>query len=191
MTVNMSKWKRWMAGAVFGCTAGLFAGSASAQDLQVATGTSALGSTWRGDFAMYGSLKLSARFAGVVGPYVQGSVGYGLVDQRMLTLISLGGQVWLDYGKFRPHARIAFSHQHEESLSVVANDFGSAIFGIGDGIRHRAGGELGLGVDIEMWRRKQVHLFVGIDGTARLFPDELGPLLYAGGGVSAGFNWSL
>ncbi len=162
-----------------------------AQDLRIEGGSAVLGTDWRGDVAAYGSLKLAARFGEVAGPYLQGHVGYAPVDQRLLTLISLGAQVWLDFDKVWPHARLGFVHQHEESLSVVANDFGSAIFGSGDGIRHRAGGEFGVGADVRVWERREVHLYVTVDGTAKIFPDDLGPLVYASGGLGVGLNYAL
>ncbi len=169
----------------------LTAADAAAHDFRLEAGMSGFGTEWRGDGGGYGSLALAVRFADVAGVYLQGNEGYGAVDQRLLTLLSIGGQAWLDFGRFRPHARLGFTHQHEESLSVVANDFGSAIFGIGDGIRHRAGGEVGLGLDIGFWESGDNSFYATVNGSARFFPDDLGPKVYAGGGLSVGFNYIL
>ena len=190
-TRSFSSWLAAALGAGLTLAATLTATDAQAHDFRLRAGTSAQGSEWRGDFAGYGSLELGVRFADIAGVYIGGHEGYGIVDDRLLTLVTLGGQVWLDYGRFRPYAKLGFVHQHEESLSVVANDFGSAIFGIGDGIRHRAGGELGLGLDIAVWEREDFELFASVSADARLFPDDLGPLVYAGGGLGVGFNYAL
>ncbi len=180
-----------MAGWLVVAVLTLGANEVRAHDFRTEVGLSAHGTDWRDDFAAYGSLKLAVRFADIAGAYVQGHSGYAPVDQRLLTLLSLGGQARPDFDDTRPHARLGFIHQHEESLSVVANDFGSALFGVGDGIRHRAGGEVGIGVDVKMWQRKALHLYVTVDANAKFFPDELGPKVYAGGGVGVGFNYAL
>ena len=173
----------------------LVASTAAADDhhLRLSASSNASGSTWEGDFASWVGGKVGARFIDLVGPYAQFQVGYGVVDDRMLSLLSLGGQVWLpNIAWARPFARLAFVHQHEESLSVVADDFGSALLGIGDGIRHRAGGELGLGVDIDIARVSESwQLYGAVDGSAKLFPDELGPMLYAGAGLNLGMSYTL
>lgn len=170
----------------------LVSANAEAADFRLELGTTAAGTTWRGDVATYGHLKLGFRFFDLFGPYVQGQEGYGVVDQRLLTLVALGMQIWTPpLGPVRLHGRMAFVHQHEESLSVVAGDFGSALFGIGDGIRHRAGGEAALGVDLPLWSRNDFELFGAVDASAKLFPDDLGPIVYAGGGLTLGFNYAL
>ena len=65
-------------------------------------------------------------------------------------LSSLGGQLWGRIGVARPYVRASLLHPHEGSLSVVAKDYLRAAFGVGDGIRHRAGGEVAVGVDVPL-----------------------------------------
>jgi hypothetical protein len=142
--------------------------------------------------AAYGSLKLEYRFIDLVGIYLAGQEGYAWVDDRMLTLVTIGGQMWGRIGPVRPYGRIGFLHQHEESLSVVAGDFFAAAFGVGDGIRHRSGVEAGLGVDVPVWEKKDaVQLYVVVDGSAKIFPDDLGPKVYGGGGLAFGSNFMI
>ena len=77
-------------------------------------------------------------------------------------------------------------------MSVVAGDFGSAIFGVGDGIRHRSGGEIGLGLDVPVYEKeKKLQLYLAIEGSAKLFPDDLGPKVYGGGGIAFGTNFMI
>jgi hypothetical protein len=101
--------------------------------------------------------------------------------------LGIGVKVWMPaLGPVRPHARLGFVHQHEEAMSVVAGEIGKAMMGMGDAIRHRGGGELGLGLDVPFVTRKAFAFYGAIDASARLFPDKMGPLLYAGGGLSLG-----
>jgi hypothetical protein len=169
----------------------LFATEARATDFQLALGASALGTDWEGDAAGYGSLKLGFRFVDIVGIYALGRSGYGAVDDRLLTQLSLGAQLWAHLGPVWPYARLGFLHQHEESLSVVAGDYGSALFGVGDGIRHRAGGELAIGLDVPFWQRDDLSLFAGGEACAFLFPDGIGPTVYAGASLSIGLSYEL
>ncbi len=166
------------------------AGDAMAGDARIELGGQGAGSNWRGDAAAWGSFGIAYRFADLIGPYGELGEGYGRVDQRMLTLLGIGAKVWLPkIGRTRPHLRLGFLHQHEESLSVVSHEYFKALFGIGDGIRHRAGGELGLGLDITLVQRKAVLFYAVVDGAARVFPDHLGPMVYGGGGVSLGVSF--
>ena len=167
------------------------ADSAHAHDFQLEMGADATGTEWRGDFVGSGSLKLGFRFVDLVGVYVQGREGYGLVDQRMITELALGTQVWGRLGITRPYARLAAFHQHEESLAVIAGDVSSMFLGIGDGIRHRFGGELGVGLHIPFWKKKDLSFLAGVDAYAKLTPDDLGPWVQAGGGFSLGMNYAL
>jgi hypothetical protein len=164
---------------------------ARAHDFQLAVGMSGHATEWRGDGGGYGSLKLGFRFIDLVGVYLEGREGYATVDERVLTLVSLGAQVWGRLGITRPYARLGFIHQHEESLAVFADDVGSAIFGVGDGIRHRFGGELGLGLDIPFYTKEDLSFFVAPEAKGAVFPDDLGPLVYAGGGVNVGLSYAL
>jgi hypothetical protein len=185
-----------LAAALAPLLASLFLSSAARagddHHLRFGGGASASATTWRGDAAGYTGLNLGFRFVDLIGPVGSFQVGYGVVDDRMLTLLTLGAQVWLpELGPVRPYGRLAFLHQHEESLAVVADDFGSALFGIGDGIRHRAGGELGIGADMGLWEDDDWQLYGALDGSFKLFPDDLGPMLYGGAGLNLGMSYTL
>jgi hypothetical protein len=181
----------WCAAALAAVVGGTPA-TAEATDFRLELGTTASGTSWRGDMATYGHLKLAFRFFDLFAPYAQGQLGYGIVDDRLLTAVGLGVQLWTPpLGPVRLHGRVAFLHQHEESLSVVAGDYASALFGIGDGIRHRAGGEAGIGLDLPLYTKRDFELFGAVDASAKLFPDDLGPVVYAGGGLHLGFNYAL
>lgn len=169
----------------------LFSPPSEAGDFRLELGASGAGSEWRGDAAAYGSLELGYRFIDLVGIYGGADVGYATVDTRMLSLVTLGGQIWGRIGPVRPWLKLGFLHQHEESLSVVAGNYVDALFGIGDGIRHRAGGEAAIGADVPVFRDGDVELFASAQGFAKMFPDDLGPIVYAGGGLGLGMSYWL
>ncbi len=180
-----------MAGLCLLFVVAVYAHPVCAAELRASGSASAVGSSWRGDVVGYGGVEVGARFLGFVGPYAGGALGIGTVDDRMLTAISVGAQLWGPWQPVRPYLRVGAVHQHEESLSVVAGDIGSAVLGIGEGIRHRGGAELGLGAELPIERFGDTQFLVGAKCTARIFPDELGPQFYAGGGLTVSLVHSL
>lgn len=165
----------------------------SIADFRVDGGAGFVASTWRGDIGGVTNLRIGVRFIDIIAPYAQLSVGYASVDQRMLTTVALGAQVWApENWPLRLYARVAALHQHEESVSVIAGDFGKALFGVGDGIRHRPGLELAAGVDVPFWDNgDDLEIYGLVDGGANIFPDHLGPVAYPGAGMNVGLNYEL
>ena len=66
-----------------------------------------------------------------------------------------------------------------------------AIFGVGDGIRHRFGVEVGLGVDWNFVTVKRTTFFSGVEAFLHAFPDDRGPTFYGGGSLSVGLHYAL
>lgn len=163
--------------------------SSSIGEFRLAVGLGAFGTEWRTDVAISTQLKLGYRLWKFLGFYGSFRLGYADVDQRVLTLISLGVQAWLPLRYAQPFLRVSLLHQHEESLSVIAGNFGSAILGIGEGIRHRGGVGFGLGVDIPVFRHKRWELFLTVEGLVKWFPGDMGPAVYAGGNLGFGFHY--
>lgn len=136
-------------------------------------------SDWSGDLVSYGALKLGMRLFGVVTPFVQGRLGYGIVDQRSLILLSIGVQGGYLLGeRYYPRALVAFIHQHEESIAAVADHPIDASLGIGGGIRHRAGVQMGIGLDIIVYRAPRYDITVGPEATAAYLTYSSGPSWY-------------
>lgn len=180
-----------LAFSTFVAVSALSAQEAHAGDIQLDLGLGGEGSSWRGDGAGFGSLQLGYRFKDIVAPYFLARIGYGAVDQRMLTFLSLGLQAWARIGQVRPFARLGLVHQHEETMSSVADEPFGAIFGVGDGIRHRAGLDGGLGVDIPFQKAKAWEFHARVEALLTGFPDPRGPSLYAGASLGLGFNYAL
>ena len=169
------------------------AAPAAAGEVQLELGATLRKSTWRGDFSGGGQLGVGYRFAHVIAVDAVGWEEPATVDRRLNTGLTLGVTGALPLPRFRPTLRLYVIHQHEEGLvSVMDHPLGTA-FGIGAGIRHRAGGGLRLGVEIPVHgnEKKTVEWVVltGLDAT--WFPDaSLGPSLYTGvmGGIGINFG---
>ena len=174
-----------------GALALLDARAAGATDLQLTTGVLGAGSAWRGDAAVAAHLQFGARFEDLVGPYARVEEGYASVDERLFTALSLGVQLWLRVDEARPYFRLGLLHQHEEPVGFVEHEPASALVGVGDGIRHRTGGELAVGCEYPVYVDGDFHVFAGADAFARLFPDSVGPIVYGGAGARFGFDYAL
>lgn len=170
-----------------------FHSPAHAAEIQVASGPQVQGSSWRGDASLNQSLKLGLRFEGVVAIDALTRLGYAMVDERVLTYLSLGASVYgkLAAGRLRPFVRLALVHQHEEPTSALRHDPVGALFGVGDGIRHRGGFGSSLGMDFVVARGRATEFLLGADANGTWFPDPRGPAIYYGGGLWAGLTYSL
>jgi hypothetical protein len=179
--------------ALFLCLAGVLAmpTRAAAGEIQVATGPGAYASSWRTDATFGQALKVGYRFADLVAVDALGRLGYGTVDQRAITYLSVGGTLYGRLGPLRPYVRLAVVHQHEEPSPGVRADPYGTVFGVGDGIRHRAGFGSSLGVEYVVQKMKHLDLFVGLDTSGVWFPDPRGPKIYAGGALWLGLNFGL
>ncbi len=183
---------RRVVAALAACGVVCAAPGARAGELQLYGGPGAQASTWRGDGAISTAARLGYRMRGLFAIDALTRIGYSTVDSRMLTYVSLGGTL---YGNIRdvirPYVRLALVHQHEEPVSAVRDDPFGAVFGVGNGIRHRGGFGSSLGVDFAVSKRKDVEWVLGADVSGAWFPDPRGPVAYAGGALWAGLNYSL
>jgi hypothetical protein len=152
-------------------------------EIHVAIGALFGGSSWRGDGLGYGGIDLGFRLFRIVTPLAGAWLGYAGVDQRLLTRISVGLDLGYTFGRVRPHIFGMFVHQHEESLAAVAQEPFGAVLGIGSGIRHRAGVNAGLGVEIRALHRGPLDLSVGPDLGFMYLTYSSGPNWYWYGGV--------
>jgi hypothetical protein len=164
---------------------------AAAGEIQLGTGPGVYGSSWRGDANFGQALRVGYRFGDLVAIDTVERLGYGTVDNRVLTYLSLGGTLYGRIGKLRPYVRLAFVHQHEEPTPGVREDPYGTVFGVGDGIRHRAGFGSSLGLDLPLMKKKSFELLVGLDVSGTWFPDPRGPAIYAGGSLWLGVNFGI
>jgi hypothetical protein len=159
--------------------------------LQFGLGPNAALSTWRGDVAGGGSLRIGLLLLGAVAPDFITRLNYASVDDRVATYLSLGVTGYLPLRLIRPYARLAFVHQHEESRAAIGEDPSHAALGVGHGIRHRAGYAGGLGLDVPVLQRGRSTFTFGGDVTATRFPDPRGPELYVAATFLASIHHAL
>lgn len=150
-----------------------------------------MGSTWQGDLAAGGLLRLGYRFKHVLAIDIVGWEQAAIVDNRFDTGITFGLTGTIPLKRVRPSLRVFAIHQHEEGAVSVAQTPVGLLFGIGSGIRHRAGGGLTLGVEIPFLKRADLEWIVIAELEGIWFPDPLGPNGYFGGNIGIGFNYSL
>lgn len=168
-------------------------GASDPMRLEAVVGLGGLKTEWRGDAGAHSILRLGLRPNDYFSVYFQGRLGYGAVDERMLTLVSLGAQLWpLGQGEHvSPFLRLSIAHQHEETLFVVKDDPLGALFGIGDGIRHRGGFEGALGADLPVYSADGLQAFASFDASVIWFYDPRGPTWYAGANAGVGLSYDL
>ena len=164
--------------------------------LSVVAGPTLGGSTgngWSGDGVIPGAqLRAGYRFANLVGPVFVGREAYAKEDERLLTLISLGAQVWWPPIEPRPYARLSWVHQHEEFVGYAQDEPFGVLFGVGNGIRHRGGVELALGTDIRFAESESIDWLLSPELYADwiLASEAPGPKYYLGGGLSVGLAFA-
>lgn len=161
-------------------------------ELLVGIGVAGGSSTWSGDPVGYGDLKLGLRLFRVITPFVQGRLGYGRVDQRLLTFLSAGleGGAYIQ-DRYFPRGFVGFVHQHEESMASVDEEPFGALLGIGPGIRHRAGVQFGLGFDFVVHRGARYDIKVGPEAMASYLTYSSGPNWYVLVGVAGSAHFNL
>ena len=157
--------------------------TARAGEIQIDAGTALLGSSWQGDFAGGGLLRLGYRFKHVIAIDLVGWEQLAAVNDRLDTGLTFGVTGFIPLKRVRPSLRLFAIHQHEEGLVSVAQTPAGFLFGIGSGIRHRAGGGLTLGAGIPFHHHPQSRGRVGRRRGARgdLVPRPAGADLLLGG----------
>jgi hypothetical protein len=161
-------------------------------ELLVGLGVSAGLTDWSGDPVSYGALALGMRFYGIITPFAEARVGGGRVDQRMLTFLSIGVAATIPVSKkIAPRVFIGAVHQHEESLAAVAEAPFGALLGIGVGIRHRAGLQLGAGCDFRVYEKDKFVLAIGPELRGAYLTYSSGPSWYGQIGVAANGHFRL
>jgi hypothetical protein len=165
--------------------------SASAAELQLELAPALGASSWRGDYTVGTQLRLGVRISRVIAIDSVGWEQIASVDRRANTGLTFGVTGFLPLEGVRPFLRAFGIHQHEEGLvSVEAKPFGT-LFGIGPGIRHRAGVGSSLGAEIPFRKNRGSEWYAVAGATTVWFSDaKLGPELYFTlfGGVGINFD---
>ena len=148
-------------------------------ELFAGLGGSAGLTNWSGDPVSYGAFGLGLRLYEMITPFAEARIGYGRVDQRLLTFLSIGVMgTYHVTNKIAPRILVGAVHQHEESLAAVAQKPWGALLGIGGGIRHRAGVQFGVACDFKVYEKERFILSVGPEVRAAYLTYSSGPSWY-------------
>ncbi len=163
-----------------------------AAEISTWLGANAATSGWHGDGGGGFAVALAGRWRGWLGAEVQVWEQLWAVDHRVNTGITAGITGSLPGPHWQPGARLFVIHQHEEGLvSVQASPWGT-VFGIGSGIRHRAGAGLDLRAETGVAETPLGRVGARVGLTGVLFPDTaLGPAWYLGLAADVGLVWSV
>jgi len=164
----------------------------SAGELDTAGAIGVTTSRWAGDTGGGGSLKVGYFFERLpwLAPIFVGRVELVPVDERIITYFSLGAEARRSLGPCRGYLRLGVVHVHEESRSAFSEAPFQSILGVGPGIRHRAGGNLGIGVEVPFYRMGPSDLYVATDVGGTLFAEnDRGPRWYVSATLGLGFRW--
>lgn len=160
--------------------------------ITVSTGLTGFASTWKADGGASGAGKLGFEPLPWLSLYLQGRLGAATVDDRMLTYVSAGLELHpFRWGDLRPHLGLAWAHQHEESLFIVGEHPGSALFGVGTAIRHRGGAEASLGTRYTLADYQGLTAFIEGESNLMWFPDPQGPAIYFAITTRVGLRYAL
>jgi len=164
--------------------------AAHAGELDLNLGLQATTTEWPADHGGGGSLDLGYWFGRTFGVKFVGKEHFAAVDERLMSYLSLNVAARRDVGSVRLVGSLGLVHQHEETRAALMEAPFSALLGIGDGIRHRAGGRaaLSLAVPIVAHRRGEWYLAFDLD-TTRFTEGERGPRWMSSGGVSLGLTF--
>jgi hypothetical protein len=181
-----------LAASLVACSVARPARAGGAGEIQFRAIAGGEGSSWATDRGGFVGIEGGFRFIDLIAPYFLARAGYATVNQRVLELIQIGAQIWGRLGITRPYLRLGLVHQHEESWAAYQADYLGSFLGVGDGIRHRGGGEFAVGIDIPVLTHKAWQGYLSAEGLATVFPpDQKGPRVYGGGTLGIGFNYGL
>ena len=164
---------------------------ARAGELDLAYGLGATTSAWKDDTGVSSSLKVGYFFSRLpwLAPIFVGRFELVPVDDRMVHYFSLGAEAKGTVGPVRLYGRAGIVHVHEETRSAFGDHPFTSILGVGDGLRHRAGGNLGIGVELPLrwWGTSDLYGVLDISTTG--FADDRGPAWYVAGTLGVGYRW--
>ena len=153
-------------------TAPIWPASPSKRRFEINTGAS-FAMRGLGTFGGNGTLGISVRILSFLRPEVV--LGYGLYDApfQLVTLIRAGlrGELPIEF-PVRPYVWVAFAHNHEVPMDMVAMHPVESLLGTSEhGTHHRTGIELGGGVsfDLVQFRDAGIGLRAGLRATGAIF----------------------
>ncbi|HEY5948221.1 MAG TPA: hypothetical protein VIV40_22145 [Kofleriaceae bacterium] len=168
----------------------LLAAPAAAGELDLDLGLQATTTGWPDDSGGGPTLDASWWFRPWLAASFIGKEQYASVDDRMLSYFSVNAAVRHPLGPLRLTGSLGLVHQHEESRAAIMEQPVQALFGVGDGIRHRMGSRAGFSLGLPFSTHGHGDYFFALDVDGTVFADEdRGPRWMTSAGLSIGFTY--
>lgn len=168
----------------------LLAAPASAGELDLDLGLQATTTGWPEDHGGGPAFGAAWWFKPWIGATFIAKEHFATVDDRFMSYFSVNAGLRRAFGPVRLTGTLGAVHQHEEPYAAIMHQPVQALFGVGDGIRHRMASRAGLslGVPLRTHGRGDYYLAFTLDGT--VFADnDRGPRWMSSAGVSVGFTY--
>ncbi|HTL35261.1 MAG TPA: hypothetical protein VL326_19165 [Kofleriaceae bacterium] len=158
--------------------------------LDMGLGLQATTTGWPDDNGGGPALDASYWFTPHVAATFVGKEQYASVDDRMMSYFSFNASGRAEVGRFRLTGTVGLVHQHEEPRAAIMESPAEALFGVGDGIRHRMGSRAGfsLGLPLSTHGHGDYYVALDLDGTV-FMDDDRGPRWMSSAGLSVGFTY--
>jgi hypothetical protein len=165
-------------------------GPAYAGELDMGLGLQATTTGWPDDNGGGPVLDASWWFRPWIAATFVGKEHYATVDDRFMSYFSVNGAVRHDLGPLRLTGSLGVVHQHEESRAAIMEQPVQALFGVGDGIRHRMASRAGFSLGLPLSSHSHGDYFVALDIDGTVFADsDRGPRWMSSAGLSLGFTY--
>ena len=172
------------------CSLVLLSGAAVAGELDLDAGLQATTTAWPGDHGGGGVLDVGYWFRPWLGASFIGKEQYATIDDRFLSYFSVNAAARHAAGPLRLTGTLGLVHQHEEPRAAIGAMPLDALFGVGDGIRHRMAGRAGVQLALPFRTHGHGDYFVALDLDATRFTDtDKGPTWMTSAGLSLGFTY--
>lgn len=167
-----------------------FAGPAAAGELDTNLGLQATTTGWPDDHGGGPSIGVAWWFRPWIAATFLGKEHYATVDDRFMSYFSFNVATRHRAGRLRLSYTLGLVHQHEESRAAIMDSPLQALFGVGDGIRHRMGSRAGFSLGLPLSTHAHGDYYVALDLDATVFTDnDRGPRWMSSAGVSLGFTY--
>jgi hypothetical protein len=168
----------------------LLAAPASAGELDMDLGLQATTTGWPDDHGGGPTLGASWWFRPWIGATFIAKEHYATVDDRFMSYFSFNAAVRRVLGPVRLTGTLGIVHQHEEPRAAIMEQPFQALFGVGDGIRHRMASRAGFSLGLPFSTHGHGDYYVALDVDGTVFADEdRGPRWMTSAGLSIGFTY--
>ena len=169
--------------------------SAGVGELDFDLGLQATTTGWPADHGGGPMLAAAYWFQPWIGAAFVGKEHYATVDDRFMSYYSFNVALRQPIGPFRFVGMLGVVHQHEESTAAIMAQPVEAVFGVGDGIRHRYAARAGASLELPVAEYQRGDMYLALDIDTTVFADHAeharGPRWMMSAGLSIGITIDL